>query len=132
MAAPSRRVLSLARAVRLRPVENRLDPASHAARRLGLYGPDRLENSQDELGIDLADGDIAEDRVGIGGKRALVFESMFFAAPPGLVRRDQRCRRILEHDAASFCELGLSTSLAALLYGISTVAAAEAGLSGQL
>ena len=65
MAAPARRVFTVAVAARRCPVEDRLDPAAHPARGFGLLRPNRLNRPHDETDINNLHRELAEYRVDV-------------------------------------------------------------------
>src|SRR5689334_22010655 len=90
MAAPPGRVIAIAIARGLRPVEDGFNPAANTARRLRFLLPDRLERLHDDSGVDGIDREVAHDRVDVSTKRRWPLRSMLGVAPTALVCADIR------------------------------------------
>src|SRR5262249_49918765 len=69
MAAPARRVLARAIPTCLRPIQDGLDTPAHAARGLGFRRPDRLQDLEDQRGIDRLHRERADQGLSVGGER---------------------------------------------------------------
>src|SRR5437868_4667759 len=104
MAAPARRVLAVSIPARLRPIQNDFDPAAHSARRLGFYGPDRLNGAHDEPDIDILHREAAERGIDVRFECRLPLRSMLPIAPGAAVRIEIAPRAILEAHRLSLFE----------------------------
>ena len=62
MASPSGRVVAFAQLLRLGPIEHGFDTLANPAGGLGLDRPDRIQDFQDVLGLNLIDGQGADGR----------------------------------------------------------------------
>ena len=89
VAAPTGRVVALAVAARRGPVQDALDPAAHPRGGLRLGRPDRLEDLHDEAGVDRADRQLADHRVGVGGDGAGPLRPVLAVLPAR--RHGRRC-----------------------------------------
>ena len=69
MATPAGRVVAVPEAANRRPIENGFNAAAEAGGGFGLGPPDRLERLGDERHVDRLDGQVAEDRIGVGRER---------------------------------------------------------------
>src|ERR1700737_670698 len=100
MAAPARRILTLAVAARGRPVDDRLDTPAQPGSRLRLCRPKGsgfvirsaanllLQHLHHERDIDGLHGEHAKDRIDVCGERARPLFGMLRVFPPGIVRLD--------------------------------------------
>jgi hypothetical protein len=113
--APRCRVLFVACATGLGPIEHEFDPSTHPVGRHGHLGPDRLEHLPDEIGIDVADGQIANDRIDKSRKRILPLLPMLIAAPARLMQCEVRLRALLEGHRPRISEPRLGANAIALL-----------------
>ena len=98
MAAPAGGILAAPMAARRGRIQYRLDALADPARGYGLRVPDRLQDAHHQPGVDLLDGQGAEERVDIGGQRVAPLVAVLGAAPARLVRLDEGFRRIPEGD----------------------------------
>src|SRR5262245_26855245 len=74
-------VVAVAAADRTGEVEHRLDAPTHAARRHRLVGDQRLEGLEHQPAVDRRNGKIAEDWIGIVGKRRQPLLAVLGVAP---------------------------------------------------
>src|SRR5262249_8824434 len=74
-------VVAVAAAGRTGEVEHRLDAPTHAARRHRLVGDQRLEGLEHQPAVDRRNGKIAEDWIGIVGKRRQPLLAVLGVAP---------------------------------------------------
>ena len=81
VAAPTGRVLALAKALGLGGVEDFLDATANARGCLGLHDPDRLENRKDVVDRHGIDRHVAEWG-GIGGERRLPLRAVLLVSEP--------------------------------------------------
>ena len=66
---PARRILAESVSPRFGPIQNVLDPPAQPARGLRFLGPDRLKDFQDQPGINVLNGQGADNRIGVALKR---------------------------------------------------------------
>ena len=128
---PARRVITLAVAAGGSPIQDRLHPAADTARRLGLGGPDRLQDIHDEARVDLLDRQRSDNRVGVGLESASPLVSMLGVPPAGLVGRDVALAALPERHGLGRLELrGFLAGLGRLdrIYAILQLASACGGL----
>ena len=100
MAAPPRGILSRPVAPDPRVVEDVLDAPADPARRLGLCRPDRLEHAKDQGRVDVAHGELADDRRSVGVERVLPLLGVLVVSPARPVRGDVFLRALGEADRA--------------------------------
>jgi hypothetical protein len=88
MTPPPGWILARAMAAHLRPVQNRLDAAPHARRRLRPSRPDGFENLDYQSSIDRCDRQLANHRIHVGLQRRGPLSPMHGIAPAGLMGCD--------------------------------------------
>ena len=98
MALPACRVFAGSVAAGRRPIEHQLDAAAQPGGRLGLFPPQRLDDLEDERGVDIGDGERAEDREGVLLKRVAPLALADRAFPAGFVRLDVGLGGVREGD----------------------------------
>ena len=96
MAAPAGRILAAPLAARRCRIQYRFDALADPTGGFGLCGPDRLQNPHHKPGVDLLDGQGANEGVGIGGKGVAPLVAVLCVPPAGLVRLDESLGRVLE------------------------------------
>ena len=80
---------SLPKASHRSSVEYRFDATAHPARRLGLLRPDRVENLNDEPGVNRRDRQFPQNRVDISGEGIPPLLAVLGVAPANLVAADE-------------------------------------------
>ena len=78
------------------PIENVLDPGAQPARGLGLRGPDRLKDFQDQPGINVLNGQGADYRAGVDLKNFRPLLGMLRVRPARFMRLDVGRRALRE------------------------------------
>ena len=104
MTLPSRRIFTVAITARLRPIKHPLDPTTYPRSSFRLGVPDRRQHLHDQIGAvtigaDLIDGNVADNRVGIGIERGGPLRGVLGIRPSRLVCLDVLFGALLERYA---------------------------------
>src|SRR5687768_3604072 len=83
MAAPSGRACTIPITARCCRVQNGFNAAPHAACRFGFGGPKRLQHRQNDVGIDVLNGQRARNGVDVGFQSAVPLSAMLAVTPAG-------------------------------------------------
>src|SRR6185436_18159534 len=115
MPTPAGRVLALAKATRLRPIEHRLDPTAHPPSRFGLGSPNRLKGLHDHRDVDIRDRHRTKRWIDVGRKGICPLLCVLCIAPTSCVRVDVSLCASLECDRSRRLDL-LCTILGLALF----------------
>src|SRR5215831_3936489 len=105
MPTPARRVLAIAKATCLRPIEHRLDPTPHASSGFGLGSPNRLKGLHDHRDVDIRDGHRTKRRIDVGRKGIRPLLCVLGIAPTSCVRVDVSLCALPECDRSRYLDL---------------------------
>jgi hypothetical protein len=93
---PLCRVRPLAEAAHGRCIKHSLDPTAHSTCCFGFLRPDRIENLDDESGVDRGDGQFTQYRIDVAGERVAPLLPVFRVALARLVAPDELLGHLAE------------------------------------
>src|SRR5437899_4368493 len=127
---PARGVLARPVAPHPRVVEDVFDASAEAARRFGLGRPDRLEHAKHQGRINVAHGELADDRRSVGVECVLPLLGVLVVSPARPVRGDVFLRALGEGDRARLAPPLLVLAALACREGVDPFGELPAGLGG--
>jgi hypothetical protein len=101
MASPTCWVVTRAKAVCCREIQDRIDTATQSARRFMFRVPDGLEDTQQLLDVDFVYWARSNDRISVVGQCRPPLGSMLLVAPTFLARREKLLNALVERDLSA-------------------------------